>query len=383
MRVLFVAPFGTCRRQTVPRRLLPLAVALAAGGDTVQVLVPAWDCRSEAGRVYEQDGVRLVFPAVGPRLHPLADPLLLSRLDRAAMAFRPDIVHIGKGLGYAGLLGRRWLHRQGVRVYLDLDDLETAAGWGRERPRLWRHLLTWQEQDLLRRVVGVTVAAIALRPYVTRQRPDRALYLPNGVVPAPMPAAVATNPPVVLVYTRGHDLEADRLARVWTAILAQVPTAQLRILGDWAKAPPLPQTEHLGWRTGEAFTTALRSAAVALFPVTDDARTRAKSPARLLDCLAHGLPVVTADVGEYGLLTGRGGIVVPPDDDEALVEAATALLTSPEYRGALGQAAWRQAHRHTWSQRAAVLQDWYKTRSDGRTGGGEHPGRAWGDATVP
>ncbi|MCS7038824.1 MAG: glycosyltransferase [Anaerolineae bacterium] len=362
MRILFVAPFGTCRRQTVSRRLLPLAVALAAGHDTVQVLVPAWDCRGEAGRMDEQEGVRLVFPAVGPRLHPLADPFLLRRLYREAMAFRPDIVHVSKGLGYAGLLAWSFARREKPRVYLDLDDLETAAGWGRERPWLWRHLLTRQERELVRRVAGVTVAAIALRPYVTRQRPDHALYLPNGVIPAPTPAEVAANPPVVLVYTRGHDVEADRLAGVWAAILARTPTARLRLLGDWTQAPSLPQSEHLGWRTGEALTAALRSAAVALFPVTDDARTRAKSPARLLDCLAHGLPVVTADVGEYGLLTGRGGVVVPPDDDEALVEAVVRLLTSPEQRGALGQAAWRQAHRHTWAQRAALLRDWYTAR---------------------
>jgi len=361
VRILFVAPFGTCRLQTVPRRLLPLAVALAGQGCTVEVLVPAWDCPGEAGRVQEQTGVRVVCPAVGPAPHPLVDPLLLHRLQRALTAFEPDIVHVSKGLGYAGLLARYGLQRGSGRVYLDLDDLETAAGWGRQRSWLWRHLLIGQERDLVRRVAGVTVAAIALRPYVSRQRPDagRPLYLPNGLDPAPTPAAVAANPPVVLVYTRGHDIAADRLARLWMSILERVPTAHLRFLGDWTAAPRLPQAEYRGWCTGEALITALRSAAVAFFPVTDDARTRAKSPARLLDCLAQGLPIVTADVGEYGLLTGRGGVVVPPDDDEALIEAVTTVLLASDYRAALGQAAWHQAHRHTWPRRAAALLAWY------------------------
>ncbi len=361
MRILFVAPFGTCRLQTVPRRLIPLAVALAGRGCTVQVLVPAWDCPGEAGRAHAQAGVRVVFPAVGPALHPLLDPLLLRRLQRALVAFQPDIIHVGKGLGYAGLLARYGLKRGLGRVYLDLDDLESAAGWGRQRPWLWRHLLSWQERDLVRRVAGVTVAAAALRPYVSRQRTEagRPLYLPNGLEPAPTPAAVAVNAPVVLVYTRGHDIAADRLARLWMGILERVPTARLRFLGDWAAAPQLPQADYWGWRSGEALITALRSAAVAFFPVTDDARTRAKSPARLLDCLAQGLPIVTADVGEYALLTGRGGIVVPPDDDEALIEAVTKLLLSPDERAALGRAAWQQAQRHTWSRRAATLLAWY------------------------
>ena len=352
-----MAPFGRGQKQTVARRLLPLAAALAERGHTVAVLIPAWDCPDEAGRVESWRGVEVIAPPLGPAPHPLADPLLLRRLLAAVSAFRPDVVHVSKGLGYAGLAGAVWLRRAGARVFLDQDDLESGAGWvgGRSWPGRW--LVERQEGYLLRRAHGVSVASreLAERAIRARGSAEGVLYLPNGLDLAPAPAPVATNPPVVLVYTRGNDLDPDRLRKLWAGILAAVPQARLRVVGDWPAAPDLAQSERWGWLEGEALTAALRSSALALFPVNDDARTRAKSPARLLDCLAQGLPAVTEEVGEYAALTSEAGAPVAAGDDEGLVRVCAQLLLQPEMRRAWGRAAWEGARGQRWERRAAVV----------------------------
>jgi hypothetical protein len=60
MRVVMVGPFGLRRKGTMNARALPVARAVAARGHAVTVLIPPWDSPSEAGRTWEEYGVRVV-----------------------------------------------------------------------------------------------------------------------------------------------------------------------------------------------------------------------------------------------------------------------------------------------------------------------------------
>lgn len=359
MRLLFIAPFGACRKQTVPRRMLPLARGLAGAGHTVEALIPAWDCPQQAGRVQQDGGVTVRIPRLGPAPHRLLDPALVRRMLAAVDAFRPDLVHAFKPIGYSGVLAVL-LQRRGFRIMVDVDDLETGTGWGQHRRWGLRQLVGWQERSVLRRAVGVSVASRYLQERVADIRSKRCFYLPNGLDLAPEPAPVAFNPPIVLLYTRGNDVSAERVRKLWSKILQKAPQASLRIVGDWTDAPSnLPRCERLGWLEGEALAAAIRGSALALFPVIDSPLVRAKSPGRLLDCLAHGLPIVTEDVGEYGLLAGSEAAQSAGDDD-ALVAAVVELLQDRSARAARAETSWRQAGRHAWPRRVAALATWYE-----------------------
>jgi glycosyltransferase involved in cell wall biosynthesis len=277
----------------------------------------------------------------------------------AADAFRPDIVHAFKPIGYSGVLAVLLQHR-GYRVVVDVDDLETEAGWGQHRRWGLRQLVGWQERSVLRRTADVSAASRYLDDWVAGIRSGPCLYLPNGLDRASEPAPVAFNPAIVLLYTRGNDVSAARVARLWSAILQKTPQASLRIVGDWSEAPKdLPRCERLGWLEGEALAAAIRGSALALFPIEDNPLVRAKSPGRLLDCLAHGLPIVTEDVGEYGLLAGPGAALSAGDDD-ALAAATVEFLENRSARAARAEISWRQAGRHTWTRRVAALAGWYE-----------------------
>jgi glycosyltransferase involved in cell wall biosynthesis len=70
------------------------------------------------------------------------------------------------------------------------------------------------------------------------------------------------------------------------------------------------------------------------------------------EALACGLPVIAGAVGPVPKLVGNGGILVPPDDEQALVNALRTVMADPLLRQHLSEAA---------QQRAASLPRWDET----------------------
>ena len=373
MRILMLASFGRCRRSTVDRRLTPLARALAARGHQVELLIPAWDCTGggDVMEVSKQGGpeIRVIAPPRGWGWYGLY-PALLARLQQEVDTFAPDVLMVNKGLGYAGWIGARWLKRGG-RVMLDVDDLEVA--WMRVQRR--HPLLVWflarQERALIQRATRITVASRYLQTHwsiyrkvdpapssnsLTPPNTHTPYYLPNGLIPAATRAPVENNPPRVLLPTRGHDVDAAVLARVWARVYASQPQAELLIVGGWRPPKLLPNTRVLGWLPFPDYIETIRSVAVCLFVPTKKALVRAKSPARVLDCLAQGVPLLTLDVGEYAALV-REVEGKPFADERALTHRLQRLLADSSARARHSQEAFDKMPRLSWDHRAKALEN--------------------------
>jgi colanic acid biosynthesis glycosyl transferase WcaI len=77
-------------------------------------------------------------------------------------------------------------------------------------------------------------------------------------------------------------------------------------------------------------------------------------PAQLPALLASGRPLIAqVDGGELAAATRRCGILVPPGDGAAMVEAIIDLATDPVRRRRLGEVARQLAEEHL--ERAAIL----------------------------
>ncbi len=338
---------------------MPLARALSRRGRRVQVLLSVWDCPQEGGMHALVDGATLRAPHPGRGYRGLF-PQLTRLLRREVAAFSPDVLVVSKGLGYAGWVMRWWLSRGGLAV-LDMDDDERAWRQRRGQNALLDWCLSRQERQLIRRASGVLAASTALARTAQYLAPtQKVLLLPNGLEPAPERAPVEQNPPQVLLLSRGHDVDVQALRRIWPAILEQAPEASLTLLGGWAQAPKLPRTIHRGWLEPEAYVRTLRRSAIALFLPPDTALVRAKSPARVLDCLAQGVPVVTLDVGEYGRLVRVAG-GEPAANEQALLAQAITLLKDAKARGRWSKRASRHAPALSWDHRAAGLDAWLQS----------------------
>ena len=146
---------------------------------------------------------------------------------------------------------------------------------------------------------------------------ERTFVIPYGVdtarfVPAGRPADEAR----IAVPATGCD--DALLTRVTTATRAQHPEVVFtRVQGD-----------------EDARVAALQSATVALFPLAPVVASRA-----LLEAMATGLPVVATNVGAVREYVDRAGILVAPDDPQAMAAAVDRILREPALAAELGRRA--------------------------------------------
>ncbi|MCB0253301.1 MAG: glycosyltransferase [Anaerolineae bacterium] len=404
LRIAMLAPFAVHGPKGTTRwRVMPLARALAAAGHAVRVVVPPYDNPVEGGKRWTDGGVEVVnvaAPRGGSRSGALS---LVSGLERAAAGWQPDVVHSFKPKGYNGLAAH-WLALRGWLVVQDSDDWE--AGWNAVAGYScsWQRLFSWQERRGLAGAAAVTVASRWLERLAVRLRGSDTgvFYLPNGVAGdrfnsgsrshnaiLSSPHAQTVDEPQVLLYSRFGETSPAVVWRVWSTVLAAFPAARLVVVGagdageeatlrDLAAAAGAARSVvTLGWQQPETLPGLLASSDVAVFPVTDIPLNRAKSPMRLLDVLAAGVPVAAQAVGDYAcyVADGETGLLAPAGDPEALAGAVVRLLADRRLARRLGdEAARRAAIDHAWPRLAETSIAAYRfARSrHSRAGGNPH-----------
>ena len=109
---------------------------------------------------------------------------------------------------------------------------------------------------------------------------------------------------------------------------------------------------------------ALADVAVALFP--DDAYSRCKSPLKLYEAMAMGVPLIATRIGQATEVLPDCGVLIPPGDAESLENALLQLLENPEQARQLGQKAHGQAlARHSWKSLAETFLALYRQAAGG------------------
>jgi glycosyltransferase involved in cell wall biosynthesis len=276
-------------------------------------------------------------------------PVFLARL--AAVLPRVRVVHVltHSGLGFflfavpsvllARAAGRRAIvayHGGGADEFLARRRRSVAA--------------------TLRRAHAVTVPSAYLREVFSRHG-IATRVVPNVCElerfhPAPAPPAV----PRLLVSRHLEPIyNVPCAVRAFARIRERFPQAALTILGDGSDAPRVRETVRklgLGDRValpgyvphGE-LPRLLRETSILLNPSNVD-----NAPISILEAFACAVPVVTTRVGGIPFIVedGRTGLLVDPDDDAAMAEAALRLLERPELAREIAENASREALRHAW-----------------------------------
>lgn len=382
MRIAFLCTSSS--DDASPRgRWLPIARELARAGHEPHVLMLHHTFGALHERETTADGVRAVHVA---QMHARGLPgrrsyfgsaalaRVTARATRAlraeAMRVAPDVIHVCKPQpmnGLAGLLAARAL---GVPLCVDCDDYEAEAN--RTTNAAQRLVLRAFEDGLPRRAAAVTVNT---RFLLQRNRGlgvplERIVLVPNGVesVAPGLPAAPASRDVLYVgsLSTRSHGL--DVLIDAFAALLRVVSDARLTILGDGDDRPALmARADGLG--VGAAIAWAGRvqpedvaahfaRAACSVDPVRDTPAMRGRSPLKVVESLAAGVPVVTGDVGDRREVLGdEAGILVAPGDAAALADGLRRVLTDAPLRARLADGALRRARRYLWS---ALAGDWMR-----------------------
>lgn len=141
----------------------------------------------------------------------------------------------------------------------------------------------------------------------------------------------------------------------------------LSIIGDGPEAQPLQRRLTESGVTGAQFHGAVTpdkvpallrdvDIAVAPYPQLENFYF---SPLKIYEYMAASLPVITTHVGHLAELVtdGETGLLVAPEDPQALAQAVVRLLNDPALRQRMGNAGRsRVEQRHSWSQ--AVKRIW-------------------------
>jgi glycosyltransferase involved in cell wall biosynthesis len=171
------------------------------------------------------------------------------------------------------------------------------------------------------------------------------------------------------------EFAVERLVEIWQRVARAVPEAQLIVVGRGlrgeermllqlvAECGLREHVRYLGWPGWVAMPGILAAADVALMPFDDTLINRTKCPARLVELMAAGLPVVADGVGqnrEY-IEDRVSGRLVPPGDVGAFANAMVELLLDRERRHAMGSAAAERVAGHfTWQRLALTVEQAYQ-----------------------
>ncbi|NOZ28443.1 MAG: glycosyltransferase family 4 protein [Chloroflexi bacterium] len=278
---------------------------------------------------------------------------------RSLGALRPDRVLVGHAhprlLVPAALVARG---RYGAIAYGN-DYLAAQRRWhrplfnwllGRSRPLV---TITRANAELLRRL-GLP------RPVVVYPGTD-----PTRFRPPPSPPE---SPFVLLTVGRLVPRKGiDMVLRVLPALLAEFPGLRYRVAGDGPDRPRLERiardlgvahaVEFLGRVPDERLPDLYRSAHVFVMPAREEREAASMEGFGIvyLEASASGLPVVAGRSGGAveAVREGETGLLVPPDDPEALTRTLRDLLGDAALRRRMGQAGRRWVEEEMNWDRAA------------------------------
>lgn len=350
-----------------------LAAALARRGHEVDLIA----ARFAHGAVPEPDGYRrhdLFFTvsarvlAKRPRsrarfalkgLEYLPD---LARADRAISRFDPEIVHVQwLGIPDADLLWLRRLQRRRGVVFTAHDVLPRRT---ERRLDLWQAVFATVDRVVVHgsaaveqlKALGVPSERIARIPHPLFNAPADELRPPNGRTLLHFG---------FLRSSKGLDV----LLRALPRIAAEVPDVRLVVAGDPLEpvdslerlAAELGVAERVDWRLGyvddSAIPALMEQSTALVLPYR-----KIESSGVLATALGHGRPAVVSDVGSLGETVREfdAGLVVPPEDPNALAAACVRLLVDEDARDEAFRGTERARRELSWESAADAHERLYE-----------------------
>jgi glycosyltransferase involved in cell wall biosynthesis len=390
VKILFVQRFDI-ENVSCARRAVCLASQLSARGHHVTLVN------------FPHAERRRTLPSVEPDLHPSVRTLELDRRSQAFFrnrrilvqeARKAEIVHLWKSYPDVSLpvLGAGLSTR--TPIHYDWDDWETEITRELTGSNLAAHLVGMMERETLRFARTLSTASRELRRIAVQWGfPEGRIWdAPVGadlerfhpgnrehartLAERLWPGQAWPDPEHPVIVYLGQ-LEVANFALQALEVFARLEHRRARMLvvgGGSGLAGLKARAEGLGLGNRVTFTDYVPSEEVPLYlaladvmlsPFEDTPVARCKSPLKIAEALAAGLPVVAGDVGEAPIMLQGCGRLCPPGHVEEMTAATESLLHQPDTRAAMSRAARQRAETaYNWSAIAGNLEEAYRTAVD-------------------
>ncbi len=320
----------------------------------------------EPARLEIQDEVPFLWlrtpPYQGNSLRRVANMLAFARRVRTVVPrrlARPDVIVGSTPHLFGAWAAYRLARRLGVPFVLEVRDLwpQTLIDLGGFSPyHPFILLLAALERTLYRRAHAIVSLLPGGPDYIAQKvgRQEGVFWIPNGVdfslIPDPVPPPPGE--PFVVMYAGAHGLANGLDVALAAARQLQQQgwgeRVQFRFVGDGPEKARL-MAQAAAWRLtnvqfeplvskAEIYHYLQEAGAFLLIVRKSSLYQWGFSMNKLFDYLAMARPIIISNVSKYNpVKKDQAGIVVPPDDPDALARAIQQLAqTSPEERWAMG-----------------------------------------------
>ncbi|MFB6273388.1 MAG: glycosyltransferase family 4 protein [Salinibacter sp.] len=296
----------------------------------------------------QSEGIRAIeFPTITRYVHPIRDPWAFVKIYRWLRRERFDIVHCHSTK--AGLLGRiaAWMAKVPIIVF-------TAHGWAFAEGRaLWKRWVIALAERMVARISTRIICVsrydkqLALQFRVARE--DQMTVIHNGIDPTPFMNAsdvrvreeleLASGPTLTFVGRLVHQKNPFALLQA----MRTVDHGRLLVVGSGPYGARMhTYVQHHGLE-GRVVMTGQREDIPELLSASDLFVLPSRwegLPLTIIEAMMAGLPVITTDVGGNPELVEHGvnGLLVPPNDVEALASAIRRLSHDESLCKQMGEA---------------------------------------------
>jgi phosphatidylinositol alpha-mannosyltransferase len=228
-----------------------------------------------------------------------------------------------------------------------------------------------------KRLDSMIVVSEAARQYHMRYFQANYAVIPNGVdvsrfadpTITPIEQYVDGRPNILFVGRLEKRKGLPYLLEAFAQVRRVVPEARLLVVGAYDRLDKLPyllQARQLGLSDvqfiGQVDDAELaryyRTATIFCAPSTG----MESFGIILLEAMASSAPIVASDIDGYREVVTHGveGVLVPPENPQALAEGLIALLNDPARRAAMGVAGRAKAERYDWNVVAGHVLEHYE-----------------------
>ena len=309
------------------------------------------------------------------------------QLSKSALRTPSDVIHICKPHPMNSLAGLAAHYLRSRLVFLDCDDYEAgvgnfSSGWQRQGVAYFEHK------------VPHMVRMVTTNTYFMRSKliewgvpENRITYLPNGIDPERFDTvdqervstlrhelSLENSRVVAYIGTIGLASHAvDMLMDAFAIVHNTIPDSVLLLVGGGEDLESLQAygesiglenaMRWIGKVSPELVPLYYQLADVTVDPIRDDDAARGRSPLKLFESWASGVPFVSADVGDRRRLLGDppAGLLASSADPDSLASEILTVLTHADLANSLSLRGKQRIEDYYWDRLSKQLNDLYFT----------------------
>lgn len=373
LTIAMVAPYEYPYPGGVTEHIRHLSATLRKKGHEVHIIAPCPEDVEPPEHVIAATKHIVSFPFAGSQARISLSPRVYNRAKDILDSHRFDVVHLQEPLTPT-LPWAMLYHSNAVNVGTFHAYRETSFTYS-----AWKVIL----ERLMERLDGRIAVSEAARDYVASYFPGEYRVIPNGI-----DVAAFSDPnvepierfndgrPNILFLGRLEKRKGFRyMLKAFEILKAREPEARLIVVGAFSKEDREPYVRYVrergirdvrfvGYVPPGALPRYYRTCTVYCAPSTGSESFGIV----LLEAMASGRPVVATDIPGYRsvLQNGVQGLLVPPEDEEALALALERILRNPDMGRAMGEAGLRRAREFSWDTVTDKVLDYYRELLDKR-----------------